>query len=101
LGSNGHYPAIDILESVSRLSSRLSGKEQLEAARRIREALALHRQSRDLIELGAYVAGSNPALDAAIRARPSVLEFLRQDAVANNPLPDTLKRLDGLAALLP
>jgi len=101
LASSGHYPAIDVLESVSRLSSRLSGKEQREAARRIREALALHRQSRDLIELGAYVAGSNPALDAAIRSRPSVLDFLRQDAVTNNPLPDTLKRLDGLAALLP
>jgi FliI/YscN family ATPase len=100
LASGGHYPAIDILESVSRLGSRLSGKPQQEAARSVREALALHRQSQDLIELGAYVAGSNLALDAAIRARPSLMDFLRQDAAASCPLQDTLKRLDGLKGLL-
>ncbi len=100
LASSGHYPAIDVLESVSRLETRLSGKPQQAAARRVRESLALHRQSQDLIELGAYVAGSNPALDAAIRARPSLIEFLRQDAATSNPMQETLKRLDGLAALL-
>ena len=63
LGAAGHYPAIQILDSVSRLQSKLATKEESEYARRIREALAVYRQSEDLINLGAYVSGSNPRLD--------------------------------------
>ena len=59
LGSMGHYPAIDILNSVSRLAGRIATKPQREAARKIREALAAYQQSEDLINLGAYAAGSN------------------------------------------
>ena len=67
LGAMGHYPAIDILNSVSRLASKVSTPEQREAARKIREALASYHQSQDLINLGAYAAGSNAQLDSAIR----------------------------------
>src|SRR5665213_1497276 len=70
LGSMGHYPAIDILNSVSRLANRISTPPQKEAARKIREVLAAYQQSEDLINLGAYAAGANPTLDAAIRVRP-------------------------------
>ena len=73
LAAAGHYPAIDVLESVSRLSTQVSTPEQKEAARRIREAMALYRQSEDLIQLGAYVAGANPKLDASIRSARSAL----------------------------
>ena len=100
LAAMGHYPAIDILNSVSRLGSAVSTKEGQQAARRLREALAAYHQSEDLIQLGAYVSGSNPRLDAAIRARPSLIEFLRQDAAAKSPLEETAVRMRDLAAKL-
>lgn len=101
LAAAGHYPAIDVLESVSRLESQLAAGEQARACRKVREALALYRQSEDLIQLGAYVGGSNPQLDAAIRLRPEILSFLRQDAGAKVAREDTLREIGRLAAALP
>ena len=101
LAAAGHYPAIDVLESVSRLESQLAAGEQARAFRKVREALALYRQSEDLIQLGAYVGGSNPQLDAAIRLRPEILSFLRQDAGAKVAREDTLREIGRLAAALP
>src|SRR3954471_19083699 len=86
LGSQGHYPAIDVLHSVSRLTSAIAGPPQKEAARQIRGALAAYRDAEDLIQLGAYVAGTNTALDASIRLRPDLIDFLRQDAHATSPI---------------
>lgn len=100
LAATGHYPAIDILNSVSRLSSQLSTPEQAAAARRLREALASYHHSEDLIQLGAYVSGTNPVLDAAIRVRPRLLEFLRQDAGHKAPLAETFGAMEALAAQL-
>src|SRR5262245_2339069 len=97
LGAQGHYPAIDILHSVSRLTSAIATPAQREAARKMRAALAAYRDAEDLIQLGAYVSGSNPQLDASIRLRPELLDFLRQDHLANSPLPETLSRLEELA----
>src|ERR1700683_4062279 len=73
LGAAGHFPAIDVLNSVSRLESQLASPGQGAQARAIRQALSAYRQAEDLIQLGAYVAGSNPQLDAAIRVRPQIL----------------------------
>jgi flagellum-specific ATP synthase len=100
LGAQGHYPAIDILHSVSRLTSAIATPGQKEAARKIRGALAAYRDAEDLIQLGAYVAGSNASLDASIRLRPELIDFLRQDAHATSPLPETLAQLEKLAAKL-
>jgi flagellum-specific ATP synthase len=100
LGNQGHYPAIDILHSVSRLTNAIATPAQNEAARKIRSALSAYRDAEDLIQLGAYVAGSNPQLDASVRLRPELLDFLRQDHLANSPLPETLSRLEQLAARL-
>jgi len=100
LGDAGHYPAIDILQSVSRLTTRIAQPEQQEAARRVREALAIYQQAEDLIQLGAYAAGSNPKLDASIRARAELTEFLRQDAHVTSGREETLARLSALAAAL-
>ena len=79
LAHRNHYPAIDVLESVSRLQQSVAGEEQLARAGRLREALAEYRQSEDLVRLGAYAAGSNSKLDAAIKSRDDMLDFLRQD----------------------
>jgi len=97
LGAAGHYPAIDILQSVSRLASRLSGPEQRAAAVKIREAMATHERAEDLINLGAYAGGANPKLDAAIKLRPQLMAFLKQDAGANAPFEQTLARMGELA----
>jgi FliI/YscN family ATPase len=97
LGARGHYPAIDILSSVSRLAGRVSSPQQREAARKVREGLAAYRQSEDLINLGAYVAGSNGSLDSAIQLRPQLLSFLRQDAEVTETLDRTLQQFYALA----
>jgi flagellum-specific ATP synthase len=98
LGAMGHYPAIDVLNSVSRLAGKVSTPEQREAARKIRETLAAYHQSEDLINLGAYAAGSNARLDSAIRLRPNLMQFLRQPPDVSAPMPDTLKQLYALAS---
>jgi len=98
LAAANQYPAIDILQSVSRLQSQLSSPEHAKHARAVRSALSAYRQAEDLIQLGAYVAGSNPQLDKAIQARPQMLEFLRQDPTAECPRAETLRQLGQIAA---
>ncbi|MBP9902185.1 MAG: FliI/YscN family ATPase [Verrucomicrobiota bacterium] len=78
LATQNHYPAIDILESVSRLVRDLCTNEQLELAGQAREALALYKRNQDLINIGAYPAGSNAAIDQAIRLHEPLKKFLRQ-----------------------
>jgi FliI/YscN family ATPase len=101
LGAAGHYPAIDILHSVSRLTTQISTNEQLAAQRKLREALSAYQQAEDLIQLGAYVSGTNPKLDAAIRMRPELMRFLQQDAQAESKWDETLTGLRQLALQLP
>jgi FliI/YscN family ATPase len=97
LGAAGHYPAIDVLQSVSRLAPRLCTPEQKEAAAKVREAMATHQRSEDLINLGAYASGANPKLDAAIRVRPLLLDFLKQDSREQSPFEKTMAGLSELA----
>ncbi len=96
LGSAGHYPAIDVLQSVSRLAPKISTPEQKAAASRLRDALATYQHSEDLINLGAYAAGSNPQLDAAIRVRPKLLDFLRQTPEEKSTFSETLSKMEAL-----
>jgi FliI/YscN family ATPase len=100
LGSAGHYPAIDILGSVSRVSSQVAKPDQLASAQKVREALACYSRAEDLIQLGAYVSGTNAKLDASIKARDRMMNFLRQSAHEKASLDDTLKGLHELAGLL-
>lgn len=100
LAAAGHYPAIDVLNSVSRLQSQISRPSQLQSARRVREALAAYHNAQDLIQLGAHVTGANPKLDASIQHRPQILQFLQQDSQAHVPLEETLFQLDAVAGLV-
>jgi flagellum-specific ATP synthase len=100
LAAANHYPAIDVLQSVSRLQSDLASPEQAASARAAREALALYRQAEDLIQLGAYTAGSNPRLDTVIRTRPQILEFLKQEPGLRSPREETLRELARIATAL-
>ncbi len=99
LAAAGHYPAVNVMHSLSRLTTQISEVGDLDAARKIREALALYDESKDLIELGAYVSGSNPRLDAALRMRPEINAFLQQDAAASS-LPETLAGMRSIAQRL-
>ena len=96
MGASGHYPAIDVLQSVSRLASRVASPEHREGARRLRESLAIYQRSEDLINLGAYVSGSNPQLDAAIRLRPQITEFLRQRPDERSTHAEMLERMTAI-----
>jgi FliI/YscN family ATPase len=78
LATQNHYPAIDVLESVSRLNRDLLNEKQLELTARARENLAVYRKNQDLINIGAYPAGSSPLIDEAIRLDPYLRTFLRQ-----------------------
>jgi flagellum-specific ATP synthase len=85
LAQRGHFPAIDVLASVSRVMNAVTTDEQQGLARQLREQLASYEESRDLIEVGAYVAGSNPRTDLAVARREHVLSFLQQDS--HDPVP--------------
>src|SRR6266849_5693991 len=97
LGAAGHYPAIDVLSSVSRLTSDLAGADQKDAAAKLRDAMATYGRTEDLINLGAYVAGASPKVDAAIRVREGMESFLKQPPDVKVPLAETLLRMVDLA----
>jgi FliI/YscN family ATPase len=98
LGSAGHYPAIDILNSVSRLTSDIATVEQKDAAAKLRDAMATYRRTEDLINLGAYVAGASEKVDAAVRVRESMEDFLKQAPDVKVTLQETLLRMADLAS---
>ena len=98
LGAAGHYPAIDVLNSVSRLQTKITAKEQQSAMRALREALAVYQSSEDLIQLGAYVSGANPRLDKSIRLRSEIMNFLKQEKETVSPLHETISGMAGIAA---
>ncbi|MEO8099778.1 MAG: FliI/YscN family ATPase [Acidobacteriota bacterium] len=100
LGSMGHYPAIDVLNSISRLASKVASASDKEASQKVREAMATYQNSEDLIQLGAYLAGSNPKLDVTIRTMPHIQQFLRQDSDRTVELSETAAHLENLALQL-
>jgi flagellum-specific ATP synthase len=79
LATAGHFPSIDVLESVSRVAPAVTSREQRDTATAVRRLLAAHREARDLIEIGAYVPGTNVEVDRARELMPALDGFLRQD----------------------
>jgi flagellum-specific ATP synthase len=91
LAHAGHYPAIDVLQSVSRLLGEIASPEVVSAGQRLRTALAALHQKEDLISIGAYNAGTDPMLDAALAHRPRIDSFLRQATIE----PSTPEQADA------
>jgi flagellum-specific ATP synthase len=89
LAHAGHYPAIDVLQSVSRLEREIGSPDVLEGATRLRSLLAAYRDKRDLIAIGAYERGSDPITDRAIDLKDSIDEFLKQRPDEAVPGPDS------------
>lgn len=93
LAAQNHYPAIDVLNSVSRVMTEIVSKEQRLAAARFRSFLATYQEARDLIEIGAYVNGTNPVLDYVIANLEEIKGFLQQDTEENWDFTETWQRL--------
>ena len=97
LAAQNHYPAIDILQSVSRVQPLIQPAEPLTHAAALRERMATWQENKDIISLGAYVPGSDAAIDRAIALRPDIDAFLRQDRHEAVAFGDTMARLAELA----
>ncbi len=93
IAAKNHYPAIDILGSVSRLMSLICGKEHKDAAARLRNLMATYETNADLITIGAYKHGTNPKLDEAISKMDKINAFLRQATDEAFSLDETIKML--------
>jgi flagellum-specific ATP synthase len=93
LASEGWYPPIHVLDSISRLMPAITSPEHLQAAGALRRAMALHDRASDLIRIGAYKAGSDPDLDLAIALQPAIRTLLMQDAVQKTSIGETVAAL--------
>lgn len=98
LAASGHYPAIDVPGSVSRLLPFVASREHQSAAAVVRKLLSAYEEKRDLVMLGAYKHGSDPGLDRALAAMPEIEAFLRQGASETTPLGESVERLQRIAA---
>ncbi len=98
LAERGHFPAIDVLASVSRVMGQVASPAHRAAAARVRALLATWEQARDLVQLGAWRRGADPAVDEAVDRWPAIEAFLRQGGSEPAPLEETLTRLEALAA---
>ncbi|HVN67404.1 MAG TPA: EscN/YscN/HrcN family type III secretion system ATPase, partial [Candidatus Sulfotelmatobacter sp.] len=96
LAARNHYPAIDVPHSVSRLMTNLVSDEQKAAAAKLREVLARYAEAEDLINIGAYVKGSNPKIDYALTKVDQVNDLLRQGTFEQVEFEDTVNRLIGI-----
>jgi flagellum-specific ATP synthase len=97
LAEAGHYPAIDIEASISRVMPAVVTREHLRAAQRFRQVYSAYRQQRDLIAVGAYLKGSDPQVDQAIEMWPQLRAFLQQEVDEPMALEVAIEKLDALA----
>lgn len=96
LAETGHFPAIDIEQSASRVMHNVVSREHFDMARRFRAVYSRYQKSRDLIQVGAYMSGSDPQLDEAIRLQPAMADFLQQDMFEAASLDQSLTAMAGV-----
>ena len=101
LAERGHFPAIGIARSVSRVAGDVAGPAHLAAARKVRNILATYADVEDLIRIGAYAKGSSPQVDRAIELMPAVEAFLRQSMGERFSLEQTREAMERIAAAWP
>ena len=93
LANQAHYPAIDVSQSISRVMTGIVGEDHIYASRKLKEVVANYEKERDLILIGAYESGSNPAVDYAIEMIDDVNEFLKQGIEDQVSLTESVKEL--------
>jgi flagellum-specific ATP synthase len=96
IAAMNHFPAIDILGSVSRLFTEICDPEHMQAAGKMREILAVYRDAKDLIDVGAYEHGSNPKIDIALQMMPEINRFLRQSVKDIVNMDSTIAELKAM-----
>ncbi|HET9934263.1 MAG TPA: EscN/YscN/HrcN family type III secretion system ATPase, partial [Polyangiaceae bacterium] len=99
LAEKNHFPAVDVLQSISRLAPAISPEPIQRAGGSVRDLMSAYREALDLIQVGAYVAGSDPRVDAACVASPAIEQFLKQRTNERTSLEETQARLLKLAML--
>lgn len=98
LGHRNHYPAIDVLASISRCMSQITDKQHKAVAGKLKNVLATYNEAEDLINIGAYKAGANPGIDFAIEKIGQVNEYLRQDVDSKYTFEEELAMLEEIFA---
>jgi flagellum-specific ATP synthase len=98
IAHRNQYPAVDVLDSVSRLMNDITSQEHKEAAGKLRELLAVYRDAEDLINIGAYAKGSNPKIDEAIQRVEGINNFLKQGIKEKVSLEQTVEQLKAAVA---
>lgn len=93
LAQKNHFPAIDVLGSISRVMSDIASPEHLQAAGQIRDLLATYEKNADLINIGAYLKGTDPKIDRAISLNDEINDFLKQSVKEKTNYEETIKRL--------
>ncbi|RYF25898.1 MAG: flagellar protein export ATPase FliI [Comamonadaceae bacterium] len=99
LAETGHFPAIDIEQSASRVMHNVVSREHFEMARRFRAMYSRYQKSKDLIQVGAYMSGSDPQLDEAIRLEPAMAAFLQQDMFEAASMDESLTAMAAVLGL--
>jgi FliI/YscN family ATPase len=100
LANRGHFPAIDVIQSISRVRSDVAENSHVAAAKRVTSLLAIYQDIEDLVNIGAYVPGVNLEFDLAVQTRPRIVEFLKQEPSAPSTMEQTIKQLMELNQLI-
>ena len=96
LAEGGHYPAIDIEQSISRAMHTITSPEHQQLTRRLKQLYSRYERNRDLISVGAYTAGTDPVLDEAIALHPRIESFLQQNIPERAGITESLGKLTAL-----
>jgi flagellum-specific ATP synthase len=100
LANRGHFPAIDVIQSISRVRGDVTDKDHVKAARRVLALLAIYQDIEDLVNIGAYVPGVNLEFDLAVQMRPKIVQFLQQEPGSPSTLEFSRKMLIELLGLV-
>ena len=100
LADSGHYPAIDVEKSISRVMPKVVSKDHLLSARRMKQLYSRYMRGRDLVSMGAYIAGSDPELDIALQTWPKIQTYLQQDAEDSMGMSDSERLLLEIAPVI-
>jgi FliI/YscN family ATPase len=98
LANRGHFPAIDVLQSISRVRGDVVDSQQVQAARRVLSLISTYQDNEDLVSIGAYAPGTNLDLDLALQAKPRIVQFLQQEQGMPSSVEQARKQLHELVA---
>ncbi|MGE0879185.1 MAG: FliI/YscN family ATPase [Acidimicrobiia bacterium] len=99
LASAGHYPCVEVLDSLSRVAGAITTKDQKAAATEFRRLMAAYREAKDLVEIGAYVAGTNPVVDKALERKDFMDAFLQQRVDERSDVQENWRALASIAGV--